>query len=160
MPVAHLDTPIGTLEIASGPAGISELRFDATRTADAPPPDALVAYFKGDLEALDRLSVDLRGTPFQMEVWAALRTIPVGTTLSYGALAARIGKPSAVRAVAAANGANPVALVVPCHRVIAADGKLHGYAGGLPRKAWLLQFEASPLFRGRPNPAGPAAPLG
>ena len=160
MPVSHLDTPIGPLEIVTSPAGISALRFEPVLAADSAPPGELVAYFQGELDALDRLAVDLAGTPFQMEVWAALRTIPVGTTLSYGALATRIGRPSAVRAVAAANGANPVALVVPCHRVIAADGKLHGYAGGLHRKAWLLQYEASPLFRGRPTPAAPAAPRG
>lgn len=157
MPTAHLDTPIGTLEIVSSAAGISALRFDPLAEADADPPAALVAYFLGDLHAIDALAVDLAGTPFQMEVWRALRQIPVGSTLSYGELAARIGRPSAVRAVAAANGANPVAIVVPCHRVIASTGKLHGYAGGLHRKSWLLQFEASPLFKGLLSPAGPAA---
>lgn len=164
MPIAHLDTPIGTLEIVSGPRGLTALRFDPVEVADAAPPPELLAYFQGDLEAIDALAVEPRGTPFQERVWAELRRIPVGSTLSYGELARRIGQPSAVRAVAAANGANPVAIVVPCHRVIASTGKLHGYGGGLPRKAWLLQFEASPLFNGRRlsglSPAGPAAPRG
>ena len=161
MSIAHLDTPVGTLEIVSGPDGITALRFDPLEAADAAPPSELVAYFQGDLQAIDALAVRARGTPFQESVWAALRMIPVGSTISYGELARRIGRPSAVRAVAAANGANPVAIVVPCHRVIASTGKLHGYAGGLQRKAWLLQFEASPLFHGGPfSPAARAAPRG
>jgi len=80
-------------------------------------------------------------------VWAALRRIPAGTTTSYGALAAEIGRPAAVRAVGLANGANPVAIVVPCHRVIGADGSLTGYGGGLPRKRWLLAHEGVAAFR-------------
>ena len=83
------------------------------------------------------------GTEFQREVWAALRTIPPGRTLSYGDLAKKIGRPTAVRAVGAANGANPVSLVVPCHRVIAADGTLGGYGWGLERKRWLLAHEGA-----------------
>ena len=89
------------------------------------------------------LPVVTAGTPFQRAVWAALRQIPVGTTLSYGALAERIGRKAAVRAVGAANGANPVAVVVPCHRVIGADGSLSGYGGGLERKRWLLAHEGA-----------------
>ena len=86
-----------------------------------------------------------RGTPFQRAVWAALRRIPAGETLSYGQLAAQIGKPKAVRAVGLANGSNPVGVVVPCHRVIGADGSLTGYGGGLPRKLWLLEHEGARL---------------
>ena len=103
--------------------------------------EALAAYFAGQLTALNDLPVELGGTPFQREVWAGLRTIPAGTTQTYGGLAAAIGRPSAVRAVGLANGANPIAIVVPCHRVIGANGTLTGYAGGLPRKQWLLAHE-------------------
>jgi methylated-DNA-[protein]-cysteine S-methyltransferase len=106
---------------------------------------ALAAYFAGDLTALDELEVETAGTPFQRAVWAALRRIPVGHTLSYGALAAQIGKPSAVRAVGLANGSNPIGVVVPCHRVIGANGALTGYGGGLPRKRWLLEHEGARL---------------
>jgi len=103
---------------------------------------ALERYFKGDIAALGPIRVAFTGTPFQLKVWNALRTIPGGTTLSYGALARRIGAPSAVRAVGLANGSNPVGVVVPCHRVIGSDGSLTGYGGGLPRKRWLLEHEA------------------
>ncbi|MEX2032395.1 MAG: methylated-DNA--[protein]-cysteine S-methyltransferase, partial [Dehalococcoidia bacterium] len=102
---------------------------------------ALDAYFEGDLDALAGLPVRTGGTEFQREVWAALRTIPASQTLSYGALAARIGRPKAVRAVGLANGSNPIGLVVPCHRVIGADGSLTGYGGGIDRKRWLLAHE-------------------
>jgi methylated-DNA-[protein]-cysteine S-methyltransferase len=103
--------------------------------------DPLSAYFAGELNALIGLPVLTGGTPFQREVWSALRAIPVGETTSYGALAKRIGRPAAVRAVGLANGANPVGVVVPCHRVIGADGSLTGYAGGLERKRWMLEHE-------------------
>lgn len=103
----------------------------------------LVRYFAGELDALDRLDVHTNGTAFQQQVWSALRHIPHGQTRSYAQLAAAIGRPSAVRAVAAANGANPVSLINPCHRVIGSDGSLTGYAGGLERKAWLLGHERS-----------------
>ncbi len=102
---------------------------------------ALDAYFAGDLTALDALPVATGGSDFQRSVWAALRAIPVGTTTGYGALAATLGKPGAARAVGLANGANPIGIVVPCHRVIGADGKLTGYAGGVERKKWLLRHE-------------------
>jgi methylated-DNA-[protein]-cysteine S-methyltransferase len=106
--------------------------------------EQLGAYLAGQLRDFD---VDLApvGTPFQTEVWTALRRVPYGTTTTYGALAAAIGRPSAVRAVGAANGRNPYCLVVPCHRVVGADGSLTGYAGGLDRKRLLLDLE-----RGRP----------
>ena len=103
---------------------------------------ALDAYMQGDLAAIDSLEVATGGTAFQRMVWAALREIPTGTTTSYGELARRIGRPAAVRAVGLANGANPIGIVVPCHRVIGADGSLTGYGGGLARKRWLLQHEA------------------
>jgi methylated-DNA-[protein]-cysteine S-methyltransferase len=102
----------------------------------------LQAYFDGDLAALDRVDVELNGTAFQRRVWEALRGIEAGTTTSYGALARTVGEPAAVRAVGAANGANPVAVIVPCHRVIGSNGSLTGYGGGLERKKWLLAHEA------------------
>jgi methylated-DNA-[protein]-cysteine S-methyltransferase len=104
---------------------------------------ALAAYFGGDPAAVDALPVGVFGTEFQRRVWQALRAIPAGRTLSYGALARRIGQPAAVRAVGLANAANPVGIVVPCHRVIGADGTLTGYGGGLDRKGWLLAHEGA-----------------
>ncbi len=114
---------------------------------EGPAPPALVkalaAYFAGDVAALDALAVAGIGSDFQRKVWAALRAIPAGETRSYGQLAAAIGQPSASRAVGLANGANPIGIVVPCHRVIGAGGALTGYAGGVERKAWLLRHEAA-----------------
>ena len=104
--------------------------------------DAMEAYFSGDLIAIDRLPVANGGTDFQRQVWAALRTIPAGQTCSYGQLAAAIDRPKAVRALGLANGANPIAIVVPCHRVIGANGTLTGYGSGIARKRWLLDHEA------------------
>ena len=100
-------------------------------------------YFAGDLKAIDKITVETKGTPFQKKVWAALRKIPPGKTKSYAALAKKVGAPSAVRAVGAANGANPIGIVVPCHRVIGTNGKLTGYGGGLHRKQWLLVHEGA-----------------
>ncbi len=99
------------------------------------------SYFAGELMAIDTLPVQTAGTPFQREVWRALRKIHCGTTLSYGKLAERIGRPNAVRAVGLANGSNPIGIVVPCHRVIGANGSLTGYGGGVERKRWLLEHE-------------------
>ena len=104
---------------------------------------AVEAYFAGDVHALDGLTVTTGGTDFQRSVWKALRAIPAGETRTYGQLAAAIGSPKAVRAVGLANGRNPVGLIVPCHRVIGANGTLTGYAGGLERKRWLLQHEGA-----------------
>ena len=104
---------------------------------------AVERYIGGDLRALDGLPVTTGGTDFQRSVWKALRAIPAGETRTYGQLAAAIGSPKAVRAVGLANGRNPVALIVPCHRVIGANGTLTGYAGGLERKRWLLQHEGA-----------------
>jgi methylated-DNA-[protein]-cysteine S-methyltransferase len=105
--------------------------------------DSLKAYFGGALSAIDALSVATGGTAFQQEVWKALRKIPAGETRSYSALANQILRPFAVRAVGLANGANPIAIVVPCHRVIGKDATLTGYAGGVERKRWLLTHEGA-----------------
>jgi methylated-DNA-[protein]-cysteine S-methyltransferase len=161
-----LPTPIGTmLLVFDEDAGLRALDWSdhearmrrllrlhygiAFTLRDAAPPSALhhpiEAYFAGDLTAIDGLAVRHNGTAFQREVWAALRAIPAGTTLSYGALAQRLGRDKAVRAVGLANGANPVGLVVPCHRVIGANATLTGYGGGLHRKQWLLAHEGVTL---------------
>ena len=118
-------------------------RRDAVATGRAPKPitDALERFFAGELDAIDGVAVATNGTPFQRRVWVALRAIPAGTTVSYGRLAATIGRPTASRAVGLANGANPIGIVVPCHRVIGSDGALTGYGGGLERKRWLLAHE-------------------
>ena len=105
--------------------------------------DRLKAFFAGDLEAIDSIPVESAGTPFQRKVWAVLRKIPAGKTWTYTQLAARAGRPEAVRAAGAANGLNPISVVVPCHRVIGSDGSLTGYGGGLPRKEWLLRHEGA-----------------
>ena len=104
---------------------------------------AMLAYFSGELDAIDAIEVVTGGTDFQRTVWAALRTIPAGTAISYLELASRIGRPSAVRAVGMANGSNPVSVVVPCHRVIGSNATLVGYGGGLQRKRWLLEHEGA-----------------
>jgi methylated-DNA-[protein]-cysteine S-methyltransferase len=105
---------------------------------------ALEAYFDGELEAIGELPVQTSGTPFQREVWAALRAIPTGKTTTYGRLAAALGRPKAMRAVGMANGSNPVSIIVPCHRVIGANASLTGYGGGIDRKRWLLKHEGVP----------------
>ena len=115
----------------------------ATRPGRAPDTIRLPLqrYFTGELQALREIPWRIRGTAFQRSVWTALTGIEVGTTLSYGGLAARIGRANAVRAVGLANGSNPISVVVPCHRVIGSDGSLTGYGGGLDRKRWLLAHE-------------------
>lgn len=117
---------------------------------------ALQAYFDGDVDAIADIPVAFGGTPFQQQVWHALRGIAGGCTVSYGTLAARIARPTAVRAVGLANGANPVGIVIPCHRVIGADAALTGYGGGLARKRWLLAHEAAWL---RAQPSVGAVPV-
>ena len=151
--LSRVDSPIGVLTLAMGPRGLRALAFDKrlpdvagpAREGRTPKPvaDALAAYFHGDLRAIDSLEVDPRGTDFQRRVWALLRTIQPGTTWSYAELARAVGQPTAMRAVGAANGRNPIALVVPCHRVISSDGTLGGYGGGLQKKRWLLRHEGS-----------------
>jgi methylated-DNA-[protein]-cysteine S-methyltransferase len=119
---------------------------DIRRTADpGGVVTSLALYFSGDLRALDAIAVDAGGTPFQRRVWTALRRIPAGSVVSYSGLARSLGDPRGVRAVAAANAQNPVPVVVPCHRVIGADGRLVGYGGGLSRKRWLLTHEGATL---------------
>ena len=103
--------------------------------------DALTAYFDGEIAAIDRIRTETGGSAFQRQVWAGLRTIPHGAAWSYGQLASALGRPGASRAVGLANGANPIAIVVPCHRVIGSNRSLTGYGGGLHRKRWLLRHE-------------------
>lgn len=155
-------SPLGPLELTWSDRGVHGLAFIAHEaqaghspdpsgvafdTADSAPPNryaaALERYFGGDVAALEDLPVVLEGSPFQLEVWKALRRIPPGATWSYGELAAAIGHPGASRAVGAANGQNPVAIIVPCHRVIGANGTLTGYGGGIERKQWLLRHEGA-----------------
>ena len=162
---APLETPIGTLVALVTPAASGQgpslraLFFEeqepalAARLASRIGPfqtrpskpgrllEPVRRYLDGDLEALDRVETLLDGTPFQLRVWRELRRIPAGSTISYADLAGRVGRPEAHRAVAAANGANPVAVVVSCHRVVSKEGLLWGYGGGLARKAWLLRHE-------------------
>jgi len=124
--VRHYGEDSFTLTSAQNPSGFAS---------------AIAAYFDGDMHALDFIPVATQGTAFQQCVWQALRFIPAGQTISYGELAIRLGKPAAVRAVGLANGANPIGVVVPCHRVVGANGSLTGYGGGLERKRWLLNHE-------------------
>ena len=142
---AWMDREERMLEFLSQHYGRNRFRLaPAGSTANAT--RALDRYFKGDLQAIDEVPVKTAGTAFQREVWRALRTIPCGTTTTYGKLAEQIGRPKSVRAVGTANGANPAGVVVPCHRVIGSDGSLTGYGGGMERKAWLLKHEASLLL--------------
>ncbi len=124
-------------------------RFPSSSFASSADPAGVVSklrrYFDGELDALTTIEVEFRGTPFQVRAWEALRRIPVGETRTYAEQAAAIGAPAAVRAVGTANGANPVAIVVPCHRVIGSNGALTGFGGGLPRKKWLLDHEGAQL---------------
>lgn len=121
------------------------LHYGAVDLSDRPAPTgmrtALSGYFEGEFGQLSNIAWRTSGTPFQQKVWTALAQIPAGTTLSYGALAAKIGVPKAIRAVGHANGSNPISVVLPCHRLIGADGSLVKYGGGLERKRWLLRHE-------------------
>jgi methylated-DNA-[protein]-cysteine S-methyltransferase len=118
--------------------------------------DAIRRYFAGDVAAIDHISVETAGTHFQRSVWNELRRIPGGAAVSYGKIAEQIARPKAVRAVGLANGANPIGIVVPCHRVIGADGSLTGYGGGLERKRWLLEHERKHVNRASSFKAGRA----
>ena len=184
----EIDTPLGRLTLVTDPSGRLRLvgwhegheRMEralrayaggprscsgscsgfALRRADNPHgrSAALRAYFRGQLDAIDSLPVCGEGTEFQRRVWSGLREIPCGATWSYSELARHIGNAAAVRAVGLANGANPVGIVVPCHRVIGADGTLTGYGGGLERKRWLLQHERARINVHQTGRAGrPAA---
>jgi methylated-DNA-[protein]-cysteine S-methyltransferase len=131
------------LKLQHGHSALKEVRAPDKLRA------ALSAYFAGDFASLDAITWRVAGTAFQRKVWNALRTIPVGATMSYGALAARLAMPRAMRAVGHANGANPISIVVPCHRLIGADGSLTGYGGGLHRTRWLLEHEGVVLKAAR-----------
>ena len=163
--LAIADTPIGKLTVAARSGRVCLVHFgnnDAAvrqrlgrwypgesieqRQDPAGAVTCLERYFEGRLDALDSLDVELNGTAFQQRVWIALRAVRAGRTSSYAELARAIDVPAAVRAVGAANGANPVAIVVPCHRIIGSNGSLTGYGGGLRRKEWLLRHEGSRMF--------------
>jgi methylated-DNA-[protein]-cysteine S-methyltransferase len=141
-------SPIGPLELEADADSLVAIRFGAAEPAEVPPHTGLFAeaalqldeYFAGRRRRFD-LPLAMRGTEFQIAVWRALQTIPYGETWSYAELARRIGRPSAVRAVGAANGANPLPIVVPCHRVIGSSGSLVGFGGGLETKRRLLALE-------------------
>ncbi len=158
--IDEVESPIGVLLVVAGPRGLCALdfadcrdrmqrllaaRYAHTGLTPRADPDGhssrVRAYFDGALDALDGAPVDPGGTPFQQQVWSALRRVRRGSTASYAQLAREIGRPASARAVGAANARNPVALAIPCHRVIGADGSLTGYAGGVERKRWLLAHE-------------------
>jgi methylated-DNA-[protein]-cysteine S-methyltransferase len=143
----HEDRMHRSLRLSSAARGGYDLR---KARAPASICDPIEAYFAGELNAIDAIEVATGGTPFQQKVWRALRKIAPGKTLTYGTLARRIGADKAMRAVGAANGANPVSVIVPCHRLIGADGSLIRYGGGLERKRWLLQHEGAPLKDAQP----------
>jgi methylated-DNA-[protein]-cysteine S-methyltransferase len=147
-----MDSPLCELLLATDGHALTAVHMNGTpgtgwkrdRGALREPAEQLEAYFAGELREFD-LPLAPQGTPFQREVWSALREIPYGGTTSYGELAASVGRPHAARAVGAANGRNPIAVVIPCHRVIGASGALTGYGGGLGRKRLLLDLEAGRL---------------
>lgn len=130
-------------------ATLLKKRFGSFHLVEHPNPqdfsDCVRSYLAGNLTSLQDLPVNLGGSSFQQQVWSTLRTIPIGTVITYAELAQRIGKPTACRAVGMANGQNPIAIVFPCHRVIGANAKLTGYSGGLDRKRWLLKHEGVAL---------------
>jgi methylated-DNA-[protein]-cysteine S-methyltransferase len=165
--IDRMTSPIDTLLLVWQPNVLRALHFDdgdeqvlrrllrwqfgVDELACAPVPaeirGPIDAYFQGEITAIDAVPVQTTGTPFQQQTWTALRKIPAGSTITYGDLAARIGRPGASRAVGLANASNPIAIVVPCHRVIGANGALTGYGGGLDRKRWLLAHEQANLMR-------------
>src|SRR5258707_9936083 len=179
----RLETPIGVALLVSDVDGVLRaldwedygprmkellrLQYGAVILNEARAPRdlraALASYFKGDLDKLSQIKWRVAGTPFQQKVWKALPKIPAGTTMSYGALAAKIGLPKAVRAVGHANGSNPISVVVPCHRLIGANGSLIKYGGGPQRKNWPLQHQGGgglphPIFRRYPPAFAPMPP--
>lgn len=149
------DTPLGPISLVFSPNGLASLCFEEYRKFI--PPDMptaatdwavavqqeLIAYFSGLTVDFPSLPLHLEGTPFQLRVWEELRRIPLGQTISYRELAKRVGNPKAARPVGQAVGANPIPIIIPCHRVIAADGSLGGYSSGLDRKRWLLEHEGA-----------------
>ena len=163
-----MESPLGALLLVADEEGLREVAFATGRTAPAVDPRwsnggtalgepvrQLEAFFAGELRDFD-LALKPRGTPFQQRVWSLLREIPFGETISYGELARRMGNPAASRAVGLANGSNPIAIVIPCHRVIGSNGKLTGYGGGLDNKRWLIDFERGQTTL--PAPGGRTAP--
>lgn len=161
MSIAKLETPVGTLTLVAGAPGLRAVLFPG----EAPPAGAvgethpllasaeqqLQEYFAGERRTF-KLPLDPVGTPFQRRCWLALSSIPYGTTISYGEQARRLGHPRAARAVGAANARNPIPIVLPCHRVVGADGALTGYGGGLDAKRVLLEHETRVLDRTRLTP--------
>lgn len=159
MQVATMESPVGALTIAGSEMGLHSISFGAGRPDSIPVLDGqepgldiveetihqLQAYFAKRLVQFD-LPLKPDGTPFQVQVWRELQNIPYGAVISYGELARRIGKPKASRAVGAANGANPIPIIIPCHRVIGSNGKITGYAGGVQIKEALLELEGARLF--------------
>ena len=156
-----MSSPLGRILLTADDHGLTGINFQDARGAKRPPRDSIEssapfkeaerqisAYFRGELKKF-RLPLSFTGTAFQRSVWKALGSIPYGRTISYGELAKSIGKPTACRAVGAANGRNPLPIVVPCHRVIGSDGRLTGYYGGTHLKEYLLNLEAG---RNRKNP--------
>ncbi len=152
------ETPVGPLRLFFTDRGLTALEFAGDESMSRLPDDSLppplmplveaarrelTAYFNGAPTDFAALTLDPRGTPFQLRVWQELRRIPWGQTISYGELARRVGSPKASRAVGQANAVNPIPLIIPCHRVIAADGGLGGYSSGLDRKRWLLRHEGA-----------------
>jgi methylated-DNA-[protein]-cysteine S-methyltransferase len=164
---AYLETPIGTLLIAGDDAAVHQITFPQRGGAAKPEPEwqesqrgpvgeaarQLREYFAGKRAAFD-LPLAPEGTAFQRSVWRQLQEIPYGETISYGELARRVGNPKASRAVGSANGANPLPIVIPCHRVIAGDGTLGGFGGGLPTKQTLLALERRGTSAGNRAVAG------
>jgi methylated-DNA-[protein]-cysteine S-methyltransferase len=136
---SHVERMERLMERYYGPGAVAL----AESEADHPVRAKLTAYVEGDIGAIDDIATKTTGTAFQRKVWAALREIPAGQTWSYGQLAAHVGEPGAARAVGLANGSNPIGVVVPCHRVIGANGTLTGYGGGIERKRWLLRHEGA-----------------
>jgi len=166
----ELESPVGVVSVVTDGTNLRAVDFEGyedrlhrlltshyasyTLHSAPAPGDAvarLKAYFSGDLLAIDGMATATNGTPFQQRVWAALREIPAGTTVSYGTIASRIGQPTASRAVGLANGSNPIAIFVPCHRVVGANHSLTGYGGGIERKQWLLEHERALRTAGSPH---------
>jgi len=167
-----IDTPVGPMRALASDDALCALEFfvkgrmarldarltrwfagaqiqDGTNSVIRAASEWLEKYFAGDTADISGLALEMRGAPFELRVWEALRRIPPGTTTTYGAIAKHLGSPDASRAVGMANGANPIAIIVPCHRVIGSNGTLTGYGGGLDKKSWLLNHER----RWSPDPA-------
>ena len=146
--IDYFESPIGTIELTATENGLSSLYFRAKKHPPKSTPlfakvkQQLSEYFAQQRTTFD-IALDLKGTDFQQQVWAQLLTIPSGETSTYAQIAKTLDRPKAVRAVGAANGKNPISIIVPCHRVIGSNGKLTGYAGGLERKQWLLEHEGA-----------------